>query len=151
MGLLAPIREYAHRLENIMPTTTQENIRIAETALRIAFSPEYSMAQKREQLPHFINTNKYIQHSAVVPDGYEGLISLIENVDASARDYAIRIKRSIAQDDLVFVHCHYFFGNGDVRGKAIAEVFRVEDGLLVEHWDVIQDVPESFANANGMF
>jgi predicted SnoaL-like aldol condensation-catalyzing enzyme len=134
-----------------MSKTADDNIRIAETALKIAFSPEYTMAQKRDQLPKFINPNKYIQHSAVVPDGYEGLMSLIEQVDSAARDYAIHIKRSIAQHDLVFVHCHYFFGNGDVRGKAIAEVFRIEDGLLVEHWDVIQDVPESFANTNGMF
>lgn len=134
-----------------MSTTPDENIRIAETALNIAFSPEYAMAEKRKLLPAYINPDKYIQHSAVVADGYEGLLSLIEQVDSSARDYAIHIKRSIAQQDLVFVHCHYFFGNGDARGKAIAEVFRVEDGLLVEHWDVIQDVPESFANQNGMF
>jgi predicted SnoaL-like aldol condensation-catalyzing enzyme len=134
-----------------MSTTPDENIEIAENALKIAFSPEFSMEDKRRLLPSYINPNKYIQHSAVVPDGYEGLLSLIEQVDSSARDYAIRIKRSIAQHDLVFVHCHYFFGNGDTQGKAIAEVFRVELGLLVEHWDVIQDVPESFANSNGMF
>lgn len=135
----------------IVTTTPDDNIQIAETALKIAFSPEYSMDEKRKRLPGFINLDKYIQHSAVVADGYEGLLTLIEQIDSAARDYAIHIKRSIAQHDLVFVHCHYFFGNADTQGKAIAEVFRVEDGLLVEHWDVIQDVPATFANANGMF
>ena len=124
---------------------------IATKALLIAFSPKHDMDAKRRLLPKYINDKMYIQHSAVVPDGYEGLIGLIQELHDSAPDYSISIKRTIEEGDLVFVHCHYKFGNGDEQGKAIAEIFRAEDGKLVEHWDVIQDVPDKFANQNGMF
>jgi predicted SnoaL-like aldol condensation-catalyzing enzyme len=52
---------------------------------------------------------------------------------------------------VVFAHCHYTYGPRDPRGKAIAEVFRFENDRIVEHWDVIQDVPAESKNPNGMF
>ncbi|OBX17610.1 hypothetical protein A9995_15420 [Erythrobacter sp. QSSC1-22B] len=134
-----------------MTGVTQDHSEIASKALKIAFSPEFSMEEKRRLLPIYINPDNYIQHGTTVSDGYGGLMQLIEQLHRSADNYGISIKRTIAQDDLVFLHCHYLFGNGDVRGKAIAEIFRIEDGRLVEHWDVIQDVPAKSANTNGMF
>jgi hypothetical protein len=59
-------------------------------------------------------------------------------------------KRLIAEGDLVVVHTHCMRHTGD-RGMAVMDIFRLEDGKLVEHWDVIQEVPETSLNTNTMF
>jgi predicted SnoaL-like aldol condensation-catalyzing enzyme len=63
------------------------------------------------------------------------------------------IKHVIAEGDMVVTHSHLDLepGNADNPGRALADFFRLEDGKVVEHWDVIQDVPVHAANANGMF
>ena len=119
--------------------------------LEAAFTPGLGVSEKRELMARYINPNKYIQHSAVVPDGFEGLMSLVERFDDDFGSYAVDVKRMIAEDDFVVAHCHYTYGPKDPRGKSIVEIFRFEDGRMVEHWDVIQDIPEVFANTNGMF
>ena len=60
------------------------------------------------------------------------------------------IKRVIAEGDMVVTHSHLGLQPGN-PGRAIADFFRLEDGKIVEHWDVIQDVPTESANENGMF
>jgi predicted SnoaL-like aldol condensation-catalyzing enzyme len=60
------------------------------------------------------------------------------------------IKRVFAEGDHVILHCHYtgFFGK---NGDAIIDIFRVDAGKVVEHWDVIQAIPDSSLNDNTMF
>jgi predicted SnoaL-like aldol condensation-catalyzing enzyme len=60
------------------------------------------------------------------------------------------IQRMIAEGDLVVLHVHTKLDAQD-RGKAVVDIFRVDHGKIVEHWDVIQDVPERAANRNTMF
>lgn len=60
------------------------------------------------------------------------------------------IVRSAADGDLVWVHTHAINGAED-RGQAVVDIFRVEAGRIVEHWDVIQSVPAPSANTNTMF
>jgi predicted SnoaL-like aldol condensation-catalyzing enzyme len=62
----------------------------------------------------------------------------------------LEIKRVIAEGDLVATHSHLILEPGQ-PGRALADFFRLEDGKVVEHWDVIQDVPDKAANPNGMF
>ena len=59
----------------------------------------------------------------------------------------------IAEGDLVATHAHLDLEpeNPENPGRALADFFRLEDGKVVEHWDVIQDVPETASNDNGMF
>ena len=62
----------------------------------------------------------------------------------------VDIKRAIAEDDLVMTHS-LLKTSPDDRGTAAADIFRLEDGKIVEHWDVLQPVPETAANDNTMF
>lgn len=119
--------------------------------LEAAFTPGLGIDEKRALMARYINPNKYIQHSAVVPDGFEGLMGLVARFDDDFGSYAVEVKRMIAEDDLVVAHCHYTYGAKDPQGKSIVEIFRFEDGRMVEHWDVIQDIPEVCANTNGVF
>ncbi|HEX5914107.1 MAG TPA: nuclear transport factor 2 family protein, partial [Rubrobacter sp.] len=60
------------------------------------------------------------------------------------------IKRTVAEGDLVALHGLLKTSPED-RGTAVADFFRLEDGKVVEHWDVLQEVPESAANEHPMF
>ncbi len=60
------------------------------------------------------------------------------------------IKRVFADGDFVILHVHAMREPGS-RGAAIVDIFKLENGKIVEHWDVRQDVPETPANSNGMF
>ena len=65
----------------------------------------------------------------------------------------LNIKRVLAEADMVVTHSHLDLepGNSDNPGQALADFFRLEDGKVVEHWDVIQSVPNAAKNDNGMF
>jgi len=62
----------------------------------------------------------------------------------------MEFKRIIAEGDLVAVHSHIKPNPSDL-GRVVVDIFRVEDGKLVEHWDVIQSVPLQLENRNSMF
>jgi predicted SnoaL-like aldol condensation-catalyzing enzyme len=61
----------------------------------------------------------------------------------------VDFKRFVAEGDLVAVHSNFARETND-RGLAVMDIFRLEDGKIVEHWDSIQEVPETAANSNTM-
>ena len=93
---------------------------------------------------------EYRQHNPTAGDGAAGLKSFIEFLKAKFPTQHGDIKQIIAEGDLVALHVHSTRGDG-TPGRAIVDIFRVAHGKVVEHWDVIQDIPEKSANANGMF
>lgn len=93
---------------------------------------------------------RYTQHNPVVADGPEGLKVFIQFLRDKFPNARSEIKRVFAEGDYVIVHVHAIREPG-TRGRAIIDIFKLENGKLVEHWDVAQDVPEKAANANGMF
>ena len=92
----------------------------------------------------------YIQHNPRAPDGPEGLRGLIRYLKASFPEHRATVKRVIVEGDLVVLHVHSQPTPG-APGSAIVDIFRVENGKVVEHWDVMQPVPEKSANTNTMF
>jgi predicted SnoaL-like aldol condensation-catalyzing enzyme len=94
--------------------------------------------------------DKYIQHNPRVPDGKDAVIGYFTPFFKANPDAKSEIKRAVAEGDLVWLHVHAKKDAND-RGRAIVDIFRVEKGKVVEHWDVIQDIPESAANSNTMF
>ena len=92
----------------------------------------------------------YLQHNTQMQSGVPAAKVGLGNYFASAPQLTVTPKRIIAEGDLVAVHSHYVNYPGD-RGSAILDLFRVRNGKIVEHWDIIQNVPETSANNNGMF
>ena len=93
---------------------------------------------------------RYIQHNPMAPDGPEGFKGLVNFLREKFPDSRSEIKRSFAEGDYVILHVHSVREQGN-RGRAIVDIFRLEDGKIVEHWDVVQEIPEKAANGNGMF
>jgi predicted SnoaL-like aldol condensation-catalyzing enzyme len=92
----------------------------------------------------------YIQHNPMAQDGAEGLKAFIGFLAQRYPHYQLDIKRVFAEGDYVILHVHGVFEPGS-RGKAIIDIFRLENGKIAEHWDVVQDIPDKPANPNGMF
>jgi predicted SnoaL-like aldol condensation-catalyzing enzyme len=93
---------------------------------------------------------RYIQHNPGAANGPEGFKRLVGFLKEKFPNSHSEIKRVIAEGDLVVLHVHSKREPTD-RGRAIVDIFKVENGKIVEHWDVIQDVPEKSANDNTMF
>ncbi len=94
--------------------------------------------------------NQYIQHNPHVPDGKAPFVEHFTQYFKENPQAKNSIVRAIAQGDLVVLHVHSTQNNQD-RGVAIVDIFRVENGKIIEHWDVQQAVPEQSANNNTMF
>ena len=92
----------------------------------------------------------YIQHNPMAATGRDAAIAFLEPFMKSNPNIHYSIKRIIADGDLVAVHSHGKFSAED-RGIAVVDILRVEGCKVVEHWDVVQPVPEKSANENGMF
>ena len=94
--------------------------------------------------------HQYIQHNPHVPDGKAPFVNYFTQYFKENPQASNVIKRAVAEGDLVFLHVHSTQNKQD-RGEAIIDIFRVEDGKIVEHWDVQQSIPEQSANQNTMF
>jgi predicted SnoaL-like aldol condensation-catalyzing enzyme len=92
----------------------------------------------------------YIQHNPGAADGIEGFKQFLAFLRDKFPNYKSEIKRVIAEGDYVMLHVHNIREPG-TRGRAIIDIFRLENGKIVEHWDVAQDIPEKMPHNNGMF
>lgn len=93
---------------------------------------------------------KYTQHNPHVPDGKAPFVNYFTGHFKENSDAKSVIKRAVAEGDLVFLHVHST-QNAQDHGVAVVDIFRVENGKIVEHWDVQQEVPANAANSNTMF
>jgi predicted SnoaL-like aldol condensation-catalyzing enzyme len=94
--------------------------------------------------------NRYVQHNPVAADGPEGFKGFLQFLRDKFPNSRSEVKRVFADGDFVILHVHAVRVPGE-GGNAIVDVFKLEDGKIVEHWDVSQRVPEKAANQNGMF
>lgn len=92
----------------------------------------------------------YIQHNPYAADGPEALFAFLTPFFEANPDLRIDVKRVAAEGDLVWIHYHNK-PTPDALGLAVVDILRMKDGKFVEHWDVVQPVPETSANGNTMF
>ena len=92
----------------------------------------------------------YIQHSGLAEPGRDGLKAFLDWAKGENPHAVHDIKRSFVEDDHVVVHYHVRRWPGDA-GLAVIDIFRIENGLVAEHWDVLQDVPTDGPNPNPVF
>ena len=92
----------------------------------------------------------YIQHNPLVADGKEPFIAYFEKMAREYPDKRIAFVRAVSEGDLVAVHTHQIWPGNDEY--VTMDFFRFDDhGKIVEHWDAIQQIPETSANGNTMY
>ncbi|MFB6415911.1 MULTISPECIES: nuclear transport factor 2 family protein [Bradyrhizobium] len=94
--------------------------------------------------------DRYVQHNPNAADGADGFRKFIGFLREKFPNSRSEIKRSFVDGDYVILHVHAVREPG-TRGNAIVDIFKLENGKIVEHWDVVQPIPESPANNNTMF
>jgi predicted SnoaL-like aldol condensation-catalyzing enzyme len=94
--------------------------------------------------------DRYTQHNPTAQDGPAGLKAFLAFLQAKFPASHSDIKAAYADGDYVILHVHSVREPGTL-GRAIVDIFKLEKGKIVEHWDVVQDIPEHPANTNTMF
>jgi predicted SnoaL-like aldol condensation-catalyzing enzyme len=109
-----------------------------------------AFAGQPEQAVELYMGDRYIQHNPQADNGPAAFIRFVHDLRSQYPQLRLDIKRIFAEGDFVITHSHLILKPGD-PGLALADFFRLEKGKVVEHWDVIQPVPEKSANKNTMF
>lgn len=91
----------------------------------------------------------YIQHNPGIADGRDAAVKALEPM-FSAPGAKFEVKRILVDGDMAMIH---LFGQGDPKtpGAAVADLYRLKDGKIVEHWDILQPMPATSANPHPMF
>tara|TARA_R110002012_G_scaffold321393_1_gene548968 strand:+ start:986 stop:1369 length:384 start_codon:yes stop_codon:yes gene_type:complete len=109
----------------------------------------FNDSRPREAIERYAG-EEYIQHNPHVANGRQGFIEYFERMAAEYPDKRVEVKRAFAEGRHVILHCHQIWPDG--LEYAGIDIFRLDDaGKIVEHWDVLQELPKTSAHDNGMF
>ncbi len=128
-----------------MDATSEKNKKIVRDFYDLALNQK----KPEEAVSKYLG-KVYRQHNPNAGDGPEAFINYVKGFAKQNPELHFDFKRFVAEGDLVVVHSHLKLNPSD-RGTAVMDIFRVDKGKVVEHWDVLQQIPEKSANKNTMF
>jgi predicted SnoaL-like aldol condensation-catalyzing enzyme len=135
------------------PVTTGRKVSPQEARNRDAALEFFNLlingGERREEALALLGPT-YRQHNPGVADGIEGIRQMLPALSAEFPGVRADIKRAFVDGDFVILHSHVRMTEED-RGSAVMDIFRLEEGRVVEHWDVVQPIPAESRNENGMF
>lgn len=122
----------------------------ANKALAVALIEDVLMGKDPAKITEYISADGYAQHNPAIKDGLSGIVEAVEALTAQNNMFKYtKIHKVLGEGNFVLTVSE---GQWNGTTNAFYDLFRVEDGKMVEHWDVIQPVPtENLANSNGMF
>jgi predicted SnoaL-like aldol condensation-catalyzing enzyme len=121
----------------------------AEKNRELALQGFQQFAQGNIDVLRTLLREDFVEHSPDNPSGRDAFIEFIRTGPlATSR---LDLKRVIADDTYVVMHYHLTRPDDDGAGQAVVDIWRLEDGLIVEHWDTVQAVPSADRVPQGMF
>ncbi|TPV47273.1 nuclear transport factor 2 family protein [Bacillus dicomae] len=136
--------------ENVAPVS-KDNVTEKEKNKKMVvdFYNEVFNKHNIDIIPKYVSED-YKQHNPFVADGRKAFMDFFKEDFVKNPNSSAEIKRVVAEGDTVALHVHSRTNSQD-KGVAIVDIFRIKDGKIVEHWDVIQEIPNEAANNNTMF
>lgn len=122
----------------------------ANKALAVALVRDVLMGEDPSRITDYISSESYAQHNPMIADGLDGIMAAVQALTAQNNMFQYtEIHAVLGEGNFVLTVSE---GQWNGTTNAFYDLFRMEDGMIVEHWDVIQPVPtEGLANDNGMF
>ncbi|KMQ00277.1 MULTISPECIES: nuclear transport factor 2 family protein [Bacillus cereus group] len=136
--------------ENVAPVSKDNVIEKEKNKKMVVdFYNEVFNKHNIDIIPKYVSED-YKQHNPFVADGRKAFMDFFKEDFVKNPNSSAEIKRVVAEGDTVALHV-YSRTNSQDKGVAIVDIFRIKDGNIVEHWDVIQEIPNEAANNNTMF
>lgn len=121
----------------------------ANKALVKNFVNDVLLGKAPQKITDYISTKEYDQHNVNVKDGLDGLQQAIKALTAQNNMFQYKtVHKVLGQGNFVLTQSE---GAWNGKPQAFYDLFRVKDGKIVEHWDIIQEIPAKSANSNTMF
>lgn len=147
-----PVRKATKRstVRRPLDTLSAEKARLeANKKLVLAFYQKM-IGDKDPEAARPYMAEKYVQHSAYARDGFEGVAEFARMFKRDFPKHRYEVKKVIAEGDFVVLHLRGINGMSP-HGEQVVDIFRVKNGKVCEHWDVIQPIPGDAQNPNGTF
>jgi predicted SnoaL-like aldol condensation-catalyzing enzyme len=148
--LARKVAKKAARKASAKPTLQTERARLERNKKLVIAFYEKMIGEKNPEAARRYMGATYTQHSAYARDGFEGVAEFARQFKQDFPNHRYEVKKCIAEGDFVVLHLHGINGMSP-HGEQVVDMFRVKDGKVVEHWDVIQPIPGDAQNPNGTF